>query len=167
MKNVALSLLCAATALTVSASAFALDTRCMYNAHIVNGVYPISVGQMLFDLDMDMPMPGHRVCRYYYEWANAANFTISAEGYLVESKAHAAASCLFNAQRSVTSILMNDPHVLSTGFDRFQQVQPCVMLVLGESSLTGVAQGLIQFSPASVVPSFMANSFEIEPVPYI
>lgn len=163
MKKLVLSALCVVT-LSICARASALDTRHVYNAHIVNGAAPIPVGQMLFDLDADLPMLGARSCRYYVEWSNAANFSISGEGYLLESKAHGGASCLFNASRPVTSVLRNDTHAPFTGFDRFQQIQPCTMLVLGESALTAAAQGLIQFGGSPVSPpSFMANSFEIEP----
>lgn len=170
MKKLVLSLLCAG-ALSIPATASALPTQYAFNVFIVNGptgVSPISVGTMFFDLDADMtaipttPSAAWlRGCRYYVEWDNYAYLPISADGFVVETKAHGAASCVANAYRSVTSVIVNDG--IFYGFDRFQQFRPIAYLTLGENAYGGDMNGLVQFG-AGAVPSAMLNSITLEPV---
>jgi len=175
MKKLVLSLLCAG-AVSIPASAFALQTQFVYNAFIPNGpgeAMDIPVGQVLFDLDADIPAA--RVCRYYYEWDSAGWFPISADGYVDEVKAHGGASCITNAMVPLSTILTLDttlpPPVvggwLSSGFDRFQQYHFLQNLVLGQDGeLPGELNGIVQFAntPTSP-PSAMVNSFELEVAP--
>jgi hypothetical protein len=161
MKKLMLSLLCAG-AMSIPATALALPTQAVFAVSIINGPAAILVGNMLFDLDADLP--GLRQCRYYYEWDNAAILPISADGFVVETKTHGAASCLTNAMTPVLSIVQNFGPV--TGFDRFQQFRPVSQLVLGENGLNGTMQGLIQFAATPVSPpSFMVNAIALAIAP--
>src|SRR5262245_26263834 len=137
MKKLVLSLLCAG-AMSIPATASALPTTDVFDVFIVNGpaaIHPISVGNMFFDLDADMtgiPTTPYaafmRGCRYFVEWDNYAYLPISAEGFVVETKAHGASSCVANAFRGVTSIVQNDGAFF--GFDRFQQFREVRQLLL-------------------------------------
>ena len=157
MKKFMLSLLCAG-AMSIPASAMALPTQAYFNAFIVNGPYNIPVGQLVFDLDADLP---GQSCRYYYEWADTAWAPLSADGYVDEAKAHGTASCFNNAYMPVTSIVTSDPHYPTFGFDRFQQFRSVVTLILGEDAILGELTGLIQYGPSGP-PSTMFNSFELD-----
>src|SRR5262245_52865833 len=97
MKKLLLSLLCAG-AMSIPASAFALPTEAVFDVFIPNGSFvDIPVGQMLFDLDADIiDSYGLRACRFFVEWDNGAFLPISAEGFVLETKVHGAASCLTN-----------------------------------------------------------------------
>src|SRR3954471_4570016 len=115
--------------MSVSASAMALPTQVVFNAVIANGPFDIPVGQVVFDLDADVP---GKACRYYFEWDDTAYLPLSADGYLLEGKAHGVASCFGNAFTPITSVVTVDPTYPATGFDRFQQIRPVLSLVLGQ-----------------------------------
>lgn len=169
MKKLMLSLL-AASGLSISANASALPTQHAFNVTIVNGFPPgIPAGQMFFDLDYDvtaLPVNLYRGCRYFYEW-DSSFLPLSAEGFIVETKAHAASSCVANAYRAVQSMVQHDPTCASTGFDRFGQFRTIALLSLGESVLDGSLNGLVAFGGAVGIspPSTMFNSIAITPYP--
>lgn len=144
--------------MSVPVSAMALPTQTYFNAFIANGPYDIPVGTIFFDLDADIP--GHQ-CRYYFEWDDTAYLPLSADGYLVEAKAHGSASCFANAFMPVHSIVTLDPHYPAYGFDRFQQFRSVPYLVLGEDGEFGKMDGLIQYGPPGPA-STMFNSFELQ-----
>jgi hypothetical protein len=170
MKKLVLSLLCAG-AMSISATASALPTQTPFNVFIVNGPgTTIPVGTMFFDLDADLtaiPTTPYaaflRGCRYYVEWDNWAYMPISADGFVVETKAHGAASCVANAYRAITSIVQNDG--VFYGFDRFQQFSQVAQLLVSENAYGGNMDGLIQYGYGAV-PSAMLNSISIQPAPY-
>jgi hypothetical protein len=144
--------------MSVPASAMALPTQAVFHAVIANGPIGIPVGQIVFDLDADIP---GKACRYYFEWDDTAYLPLSADGYLLEGKAHGAASCFGNAFTPITSIVTVDPTYPATGFDRFQQLRPVLSLVLGQGGPAGQMDGLIQYG-APGPASTMFNSFELE-----
>jgi hypothetical protein len=111
MKKTLIALLSAA-ATTVSASAFALPTGAIYQAFVISGPSAIPVGEMIFDLDSDIPGFG---CQYYYEWITNAVLPLSADGYVIETKAHGAASCLSNAFQPVNTTIQ----IAGVGFGGF------------------------------------------------
>jgi hypothetical protein len=166
MKKLVLSLLCAG-AMSIPATALALPTQAVFNVYIPNGpVVTLPVGQMLFDLDADLPGAGYRACRYYVEWDNGAYLPISADGYVLEAKAHGGASCLTNAYMPVNSIVQADPTYPFYGFDRFQQYRLVNMFILGESGYNAELDGIISFAATvGSPPSFMANSIVLTPAP--
>lgn len=164
MKKLMLSLLTAG-ALSIPASASALPTQNAFKVTIVNGLAGIPAGEMFFDLDYDvtaLPVNLYRGCRYFYEWSSSF-LPLSAEGFVIEAKAHAASSCVANAYRAVQSIVQNDPTCISTGFDRFGQFRTLALLSLGESVLDGSLNGLVAFGGAVGIspPSTMYNSISI------
>jgi hypothetical protein len=159
MKKLALSLLCAG-AMSIPASALALPTEAVFDVFIPNGPFiDLPVGQMLFDLDADLPGAGVRACRYYVEWDNGAYLPISADGFVLEAKTHGAASCLTNAFTPINSIVQKDPTYPFYGFDRFQQFRLVNMFILGEDGYSAEMNGLISFASTVGSPaSFMTNS---------
>lgn len=166
MKKLVLSLLCAGIT-SISASAFALPTQAVFNVFIPNGpLVDLPVGQMLFDLDADLPGSYARACRYYVEWDNGAYIPISADGYVLEAKTHGTASCLLNAFTPVHSVVQADPTYPFYGFDRFQQYRLVNMFILGEDGESAEMNGLVQFAASVGSPaSFMTNSIQLEYAP--
>jgi hypothetical protein len=162
MKKLVLSLLCAGV-MSTSASAFALPTEAVYDVFIPNGQFAVlPVGQMLFDLDADISTPYGRACRFYVEWDNGAYLPISADGFVLETKTHGAASCLTNAFTPVNGLVKNDDYVPFYGFDRFQQYRLVSLFILGEDGLSGEMNGIIQFKATVGSPaSFMTNSLTL------
>ena len=163
MKKLVLSLLCAG-ALSIPASALALPTQAVFNVYIPNGpVVDLPCGQMLFDLDADLPGYAYRACRYYVEWDNGAYLPISADGYVLEAKTHGAASCLYNAYQPVSTLVQNDTGYPFFGFDRFQQFRAVNLFMLGQSGLDGQMNGIVQFKASlGSPPSYMTNSIELD-----
>ena len=150
--------------MSISTNALALQTQAVYNVFIPNGPFVrLPVGQMLFDLDADLPrtdIPGQ--CRYYVEWANGAYLPISADGFVIEGKSHGGASCLRRAFTKNNGLVQKDPTYPFYGFDRFQQFRSVSMFLLGQSGKTGDVHGVIQFAATvGSPPSFMANSIEL------
>jgi hypothetical protein len=162
MKKLVLSLL-AAGAMSIPASALALPTEAVFDVFIPNGQFAVlPVGQMLFDLDADLPGAGVRACRYYVEWDNGAFLPISADGFVLEAKTHGAASCLTNAFAPANTIVQKDPTFPFYGFDRFQQFRLVNMFILGEDGLSSEMNGIIQFASTVGSPaSFMTNSLTL------
>jgi hypothetical protein len=162
MKKLVLSLL-AAGALSIPATALALPTEAVFDVFIPNGQFALlSVGQMLFDLDADLPGAGVRACRFYVEWDNGAILPISADGFVLEAKTHGAASCLTNGFAPVNTIVQKDPTFPFYGFDRFQQFRLVNMFILGEDGLSAEMNGIIQFASTVGSPaSFMTNSLTL------
>lgn len=160
MKKLLVSLLGAA-ALAIPASAHALPTNVVYNVFIANGPVDLPAGQMIFDLDADLP--AYRQCRYYVEWDNAAYLPISADGFVVEYKTHGSASCLLNAFYPVHSVVTADPHYPFYGFDRFAQYRAVSIFTVGEDGENAEMNGIIAYAatPGSP-PSYMINSVELE-----
>lgn len=119
---------------------------------IVNGLAGIP-GEMFFDLDYDvtaLPVNLYRGCRYFYEWSSCLFLPLSAEGLVIEAKAHAASSCV-RGQRLPRRAERrpDDPTCISTGFDRFGQFRTLALLSLGESVLDGsLPDGLVAFGGA-------------------
>jgi hypothetical protein len=170
VKKLLLSLL-AAGAMSIPASALALPTQAPFYVHIVNGAYDIPVGTMLFDLDSDVTgvvtNPILRACRYYVEWDNYALMPISADGFVLETKAHGAASCLQNSYFPVHTLVQADYTYPFYGFDRFQQFRPVAVFMLAEDGdLSGPVEitGLVGFGGAVGIspPSTMLNSIELD-----
>jgi hypothetical protein len=142
MKKLVLSLLCAG-AMSIPASALALPTEAVFNVLIPNGPgIDLPVGQMLFDLDADLPGATYRACRYYVEWDNGAYIPISADGYVLEAKTHGTASCVYNAYAPVHTVVQNDPSYPFFGFDRFQQYRAVNLLRVGEDGETSEMDGI-------------------------
>jgi hypothetical protein len=160
MKKLVLSLLCAG-ATAISGSALALPTQSVYNAFVVTGSGNVPVGQLVFDLDADIP---GQACRYFYEWDNTAFLPLSADGYVLEAKVQGHASCISNALTPFTTSVTNDPHFPSFGFDRFQQFHSVTLLNLGENGSNGAMNGVIQYGPPGS-PSTMVNSFKLKVAP--
>ena len=150
MKKLFLSVLCAA-ALSIPASAMALPSQVPFAAFITDGPVQIPVGTWFFDLDADV---AGTVCRYYVEWDNNAIMPLSTDCFVDEAKVHGTAGCLGNRASGITSVLTLDMHFGCSGFDRFNQFQPKVgMLILGEVVGTGAMTGLIQFTPGFTMVS--------------